>query len=80
MITRPHRFEKTLTMSMVEQFFSIDYADRSDLFEHLATWKGDKYRNLQGTYPVISLSFANVKKLTYEMAIQKICLFYQNYI
>lgn len=69
MITRPHRFEKTLTMSMVEQFFSIDYAGRSDLFEHLAIWKDDKYRNLQDTYPVISLSFANVKEPTYEMAI-----------
>lgn len=80
LITRPRRFGKTLTMSMVEQFFFIDYADRSDLFEHLAIWKGDKYRNLQGTYPVISLSFANVKEPTYEMAIQKICLFYQNYI
>ncbi|MFQ9960134.1 MAG: AAA family ATPase [Roseburia intestinalis] len=56
-------------MSMVEQFFSIDYAGRSDLFEHLAIWKDDKYRNLQGTYPVISLSFANVKEPTYEMAI-----------
>lgn len=75
LITRPSRFGKTLAMSMVEQFFSIDYADRSDLFEHLAIWKDDKYRNLQGTYPVISLSFANVKEPTYEMAIQKISLF-----
>ena len=69
LITRPRRFGKTLIMGMVEQFFSIDYADRSDLFEHLAIWKDDKYRNLQGTYPVISLSFANVKEPTYEMAI-----------
>ena len=62
LITRPHRFGKTLTMSMVEQFFSIDYAGRSDLFEHLAIWKEEKYRELQGTYPVISLSFARLKR------------------
>ena len=73
LITRPRRFGKTLTMSMVEQFFSIDYAGRSDLFEHLAIWKEEKYRNLQGTYPVISLSFANIKEPTYELTKQKIC-------
>ena len=73
LITRPRRFGKTLTMSMVEQFFSIDYAGRSDLFEHLAIWKEEKYRNLQGTYPVISLSFANIKEPTYELTRQKIC-------
>ena len=73
LITRPRRFGKTLTMSMVEQFFSIDYAGRSDLFEHLAIWKEEKYRELQGTYPVISLSFANIKEPTYELTKQKIC-------
>ncbi len=66
LITRPRRFGKTLTMSMVEQFFSVDYSGRSDLFEGLAIWKEEKYRKLQGTYPVISLSFANVKEKTYE--------------
>ncbi len=73
LITRPRRFGKTLTMSMVEQFFAIDYAGRSDLFEHLAIWKEEKYRNLQGIYPVISLSFANIKEPTYELIKQKIC-------
>jgi hypothetical protein len=73
LITRPRRFGKTLTMSMVEQFFSIDYAGRSNLFEHLAIWKEEKYRNLQETYPVISLSFANIKEPTYELTRQKIC-------
>ena len=57
LITRPRRFGKTLNMSMTEQFFSINYADRSDLFEGLSIWKNEKYRDLQGTYPVISLSF-----------------------
>lgn len=73
LITRPRRFGKTLTMSMTEQFFSLDYADRSDLFENLEIWKDEKYRKLQGTYPVISLSFANIKEPTYELTKQKIC-------
>ncbi len=66
LITRPRRFGKTLTMSMVEQFFSIHYAGRGDLFEGLSIWEEEAYRNLQGTYPVISLSFANVKEKDYE--------------
>ena len=65
LITRPRRFGKTLTMSMVEQFFSVDYTDRGDLFEGLSIWKEEFYRKIQGTYPVISLSFANVKEKTY---------------
>lgn len=73
LITRPRRFGKTLNMSMVEQFFSVDYADRGDLFENLNIWKEEKYRKLQGTIPVISLSFANVKENTYEKAKIRIC-------
>lgn len=72
LITRPRRFGKTLTMSMVEHFFSADYAD-SPLFEGLKIWKEEKYRALQGTYPVISLSFADVKDTSYEEARIKIC-------
>lgn len=48
LITRPRRFGKTLNMSMTEQFFSVDYADRGDLFEGLSIWKEEKYRKLQG--------------------------------
>ncbi len=73
LITRPRRFGKTLTMSMVEKFFSVDYADRGELFEGLSLWEEDKYRKLQGTYPVIILSFANVKETTYLEARKKIC-------
>ena len=72
LIARPRRFGKTLTMSMVEQFFSLEYKGREDLFEHLAIWKEEKYRNLQGTRPVISLSFARVKERDYEKTKQKI--------
>ena len=84
LIARPRRFGKTLNMSMLEQFFSLDYAGRGDLFQKYAIWeeksaseedsrKGEKplresykYRLLQGTYPVISLSFANVKETSFQ--------------
>lgn len=78
LITRPRRFGKTLTMSMVEQFFSVDYKGRQDLFEHFSIWKDEAFRNLQGSYPVISLSFANVKESTYEAARYKICQLLEN--
>ena len=73
LITRPRRFGKTLTISMVEQFFSVDYAGRGDLFEGLRIWQEKDYRAIQGTYPVISLSFANVKEKTYEGTKRRIC-------
>ena len=73
LITRPRRFGKTLTMSMVEAFFSVKYADRADLFEELRVWESEKFRRLQGTYPVLFLSFANIKETNYEMARRKIC-------
>ena len=61
LVTRPRRFGKTLNMDMVKCFFSNEYAGRDDLFEGLSIWKDEKYRQLQGTYPVIFLSFANAK-------------------
>ncbi len=48
-------------MSTVECFFSNQYAGRGDLFEGKAIWNDEKYRRLQGTFPVIFLSFASVK-------------------
>ncbi len=66
LIARPRRFGKTLTMSMVEDFFSLDYANRADLFEGMSIWQEEKYRSLQGTYPVISLSFANIKEKDFK--------------
>ena len=62
LINRPRRFGKTLNMSMVEEFFSVDYAGRGNLFDDLSIWREEKYRKLQGTYPVIFLSFANIKE------------------
>lgn len=90
LIARPRRFGKTLTMSMLEKFFSVKYAGRGGLFENLSIWQerspsGDyKYRKLQGTYPVISLSFANIKENNFQSAREKICqlftdLYVQNF-
>ncbi|MGN0245162.1 MAG: AAA family ATPase [Lachnospiraceae bacterium] len=78
LITRPRRFGKTLNMSMTEQFFSVNYANRGDLFEGLSIWKDEKYRALQGTYPVISLSFAQVKETNYADTREKICSILRN--
>ena len=69
LITRPRRFGKTLNMDMLKCFFSNEYKDRGDLFEGLDIWKEEKYREIQGTYPVIFLSFAKIKQNTYEDAI-----------
>lgn len=66
LITRPRRFGKTLTMSMTEHFFSVSSAGKTQLFEGLSIWEQEKFRRLQGTYPVISLSFANVKESNYD--------------
>ncbi len=66
LLTRPRRFGKTLNMSMLEKFFSVKYAGRGDLFRGLLIWEDEKYRQLQGTYPVISLTFANVKEKDYQ--------------
>ena len=103
LITRPRRFGKTLNLSMVEKFFSVEYTqrslhashpgssdrthslkdsgsdtdftntDRNHLFQGLAIWKEEKYRRLQGTWPVIFLSFAKVKETSFQSARKKIC-------
>ena len=72
LITRPRRFGKTLNMSMLEKFFSVQYAERKDLFQGLMIWDDEKYRMLQGTYPVISISFANVKEKNYASTVRRI--------
>ena len=73
LITRPRRFGKTLNMSMLEQFFSVKYAGRGELFEGLSIWKEEKYRQMQGTWPVLFLSFARVKENTFKEARRSIC-------
>lgn len=103
LITRPRRFGKTLNLSMVENFFSVEYtqrafrafhpggtdgihssqsndfclpcsrSDRSRLFRGLAIWDDEKYREMQGTWPVIFLSFANIKETSFTNTRKKIC-------
>lgn len=72
LITRPRRFGKTLTMSMAERFFSVKYAKKGNVFSGLNIWNEEKYRKLQGTYPVINLTFAGVKGRTHEKVINQI--------
>ena len=68
LITRPRRFGKTLNMSMTEYFFSVNHSECGPYFENLSIWKEERFRKMQGTYPVISLSFADIKATTYESA------------
>ena len=72
LITRPRRFGKTLNMSMLNCFFSNRYEGRGDLFEGLTIWKEEAYRKLQGTFPVLFLSFAAVKADNLEDAKQQL--------
>lgn len=73
LITRPRRFGKTLNMNMVERFFSVKYREQGQIFEELSIWKEEKYRKLQGTYPVIALSFADIKETTAFGTKKRIC-------
>ncbi len=76
LIMRPRRFGKTLNMSMLECFFSRKYEGRADLFDGLSIFGHDsdreKYRNLQGRFPVIFLTFANIKADRYTEMENKI--------
>lgn len=72
LITRPRRFGKTLNMSMLNYFFSNQYSEKSEIFEKLSIWNSEKYRKLQGAYPVIFISFADVKQGNYKDAVQKV--------
>ena len=68
LITRPRRFGKTLNMNMLERFLSVEYAGQGEVFEGLSIWNDEKYRNLQGTMPVIFLSFAGIKSSSFSEA------------
>ena len=72
LLTRPRRFGKTITMNMLNYFFSNKYAGRSDLFEQYAIWTDERFRKLQGTYPVIFMTFAGVKGKDYKDAVKTI--------
>lgn len=74
LITRPRRFGKTLNMNMLERFLSIEYTGQGEIFEGLSIMKDENYQKLQGIWPVISLSFADVKANTFLIAKEKICM------
>ena len=67
LITRPRRFGKTLNMSTLNCFFSNKYENRGELFEGLKIWNDASMREQQGKWPVIFLSFADIKQKTYEL-------------
>lgn len=68
LLTRPRRFGKTLNLSMLRYFFEKSEQSHAYLFENTAIWSKEKYRALQGTLPVIFLSFKDCKKKTWEDA------------
>ena len=73
LITRPRRFGKSLNLNMLECFFSEKYRGEGDLFRGLSIWNHEKYREIQGTYPVIFFSFADIKGQTFTSAREVIC-------
>ena len=73
LITRPRRFGKSLNLNMLECFFSKKYEGRGELFAGLFIWEKEKYRKLQGSYPVISFSFADVKGRDFATAREAVC-------
>ena len=73
LFTRPRRFGKTLNMDMLRVFFEISDEDTSRYFVDKAIWKcGAKYRKHQGKYPVIFLTFKDVKYDSWEATFAKI--------
>ena len=60
-LLRPRRFGKTLLLDTVNKFFSFEYKDRADLFDGLSIMKDEHFAAMQGTKPVISLTFADIK-------------------
>ena len=73
LITRPRRFGKSLTLNMVERFFSNKYRNMGDVFAGLKIWNKQEYRELQGKFPVIGISFAGVKENSYDKTVDAIC-------
>ncbi|MBU5469255.1 ATP-binding protein [Falcatimonas sp. MSJ-15] len=85
LFTRPRRFGKTLNMDMIRVFFEKDVKDTSCYFRDKKIWKcGDEYTKYQGQYPVIFLTFKDVKcsswKETFEKIKKLIVLEFQRHI
>ena len=73
LFTRPRRFGKTLNMDMIKTFFEISEEDTSVYFSDKNIWKcGKKYRDYQGKYPVIFISFKDIKHKNWENSLRNI--------
>ena len=73
LFTRPRRFGKTLNMDMLRVFFEISEEDTSKYFENKAIWRcGEEYRRQQGQYPVVFLTFKDVKFDSWKATLDKI--------
>lgn len=73
LFTRPRRFGKTLNMDMLRVFFEKSEEDTSVYFQDKMIWRcGDEYTAYQGKYPVIFLTFKDVKCSSWEETLKKI--------
>src|SRR3990167_3013108 len=68
LITRPRRFGKSIALSMLRYFFEKTEESTAYLFENSAIWKEQGFKELQGTYPVIHISFKDIKATTWDEA------------
>ncbi len=71
LIARPRRFGKTLNLSMLRYYLTLD-GNHKDLFVDTQIWKHTSYRDLQGQFPVIFITFKNITQPTYESMLKKI--------
>ena len=72
LITRPRRFGKSISLSMLRYFFEKTEPSHAYLFEKSTIWQYEEFQKLQGTYPVIFISFKDVKCETWEEALQEL--------
>ncbi len=72
LVTRPRRFGKTLNLSMLRYFLTLDGNNNAELFADTQIWKHKSYRDLQGQFPVIFITFKDITQTTYEDMLRKI--------
>jgi len=78
LLPRPRRFGKTLNLSMLRYFFEKSSIDTTHLFSHTAIWQEQEYQKLHAQYPVIFLTFKDVKELTWKNAYEKLTVIIAN--
>jgi len=72
LVTRPRRFGKSISLSMMRYFFERTKESRSHLFTHTNIWKDEGIKALQGTFPVIHISFKDIKASSWEEALEQL--------